>query len=303
MKKMLSVLLSLVIVFVFCTPIVFAAGGPVQPPDEIQADPYTPSVSKPTLSTYSTDVDTTVRITFMISLRQTLNVPRPVNYTVYRTNVDTGATLAVFSGQTTVPAGSRSVSVSRNYANVIVGQYKFYVKLTEYEGATSANSNPLTVMGTWRITVELTEDRTELGTITLYNGNGTQVSSSICLGKSVSGAAMNIYEGNTPIGVYSAELYKHGLDVNAYGPYKVIKLTATDGYVYDHCQNRDGIWIHGGRTSYNSDPVNPLHHTRGCVRVLTAYQLTLETEITTLENNYHHNVGVVTITQNGQIDL
>ncbi len=257
-------------------------------------------VSKPTLTVDQAEIYTTATATFTVSKQSPVTSNTTVSFAVYRKN-GTAETM-IGRGTATIPANSHSVQVNYSFTNNTLGIYRIYVKVF-LPLTNSEMSDTAFVTGTWHITVELTEDRTELGTITLFNGEGTQVSSSICLGRSESGDPMNVYLGNTPIGVYDAVLAEHNQDENKYGPYKVIMLTPTDGYMYDHCQNRDGIWIHGGRTSYNSDPDNPLCVTNGCVRVLTAYQLTLETEITALENNYHYNVGVVTITQNGQIDL
>lgn len=201
-----------------------------------------------------------------------------------------------------------AASASANLVFNETGVYDVYAEVYDMSGtllATSSNVR-ITVKGRWHITVELTEDRAQLGTITLYSASGTAVARSICLGKSADNLPMNQENGHTPIGVYTGYLDPHGDDVEKYGPYKIIYLQGQSGYVVERCSHRSGLLIHGGREGYNnneSDPSYPLHHTEGCVRITNTFQLSLQNRITALINNCHLENGVVTITQDGQITL
>ncbi len=260
-------------------------------------------VSTPVLSTTQADIYTNATATFTVGSLSPSSESRSCIYRLYRTNGST-STLVKF-GNATIPANMHSTTVTASFTNNAVGEYSYYVQvlISSSSTLTSDTSDSITVTGTWHITVELTADRTQLGTITLFNGEGTQVSTSICLGKSAYNYPMNQTDGHTPIGIYEAYLDGYKADTEAYGIYQYIRMHGVSGYVVDACSHRDGLLIHGGRTEYNDNPTEPLHHTYGCVRVLGTYQLQLENELTSLANSYHYAIGQVTITQDGQTTL
>ncbi len=213
-------------------------------------------------------------------------------------------------GRSVALLGSNSAltTATANLTFNATGVYQVYAEVYDSSNVLVATSPSVTVTvsGQWQITVELTADRTQLGTITLYNASGEEVSHSICLGKSAYNYPMNQTSGHTPIGIYTGTLGYHWDDVDKYGPYDVIFLQGQSGYVVEKCSHRNGLLIHGGREGYNSNPNDssyPLYHTEGCVRITNTYQLQLQNEITNLMNNYHYPVGIITITQNGQTTL
>ncbi len=85
--------------------------------DSIMADLYAPSVSRPTLSTSSAEINTTVTATFAISVSQAIIGGIDYLYTVYRVNEDTGAETIVKIGQATIPDGARRVTTSCSFSN------------------------------------------------------------------------------------------------------------------------------------------------------------------------------------------
>lgn len=165
------------------------------------------------------------------------------------------------------------------------------------EATVACASSSLIVRGQWHITVELTEDRSQLGTITLYDAGGVELLSDICLGKSESGDSVYVYYGNTPTGEYTGYLYTHNYSTYSYGPYQVIRMTGQSGAIAE--SGRSGIWIHGGDPSTNtSSSYYPLRVTNGCVRVTNDTQLQLQTIITDLvTNHYHYTEGTISITE------
>lgn len=208
----------------------------------------------------------------------------------------------------TVPANQTRVTVEVPISFTEPGDYTLSAEIAAVPSPISSNSVTVNVNGKWHITVELTADRSQLGTITLFDASGAEVSHAKCLGRSADGLAMNKTNGHTPIGVYTGSLGGPESDTAKYGPHKVIKMTGQSGYVVEHCGHRWGIWIHGGREHYytglsEDDPGFALCATNGCVRVRNEYQLQLQNEITALIANHHETVGIITITQDGQITL
>lgn len=209
-----------------------------------------------------------------------------------------------------IPANKLGATETNSISFTTAGNYTVYAVLLEGFDTVikTSPSHSLSVNGKWHITVELTANRYQLGTITLYDASGTEVSSSVCLGRASYNPPMNQVNGNTPIGVYTAYLGGTRSDTDAYGPYQVICIDGQSGYVVEQCSHRELLRIHGGRESYYEgkeigDPDFQLCPTLGCVRVTNEYQLQLETEITNLITNNHDTVGIVTITQDGQITL
>lgn len=249
----------------------------------------------------------TVGVTFSFAVGSTTAQTYTVKlYRKSGANVTLAATSTV-----TVAAGS-----VRGFKNFLVmlnqtGVYTYYAEIHNSSGTlltTTPESAAVTVTGKWKITVELTADRTQLGVIKLYNASGTMISQSVCLGRSANNYPMNQTNGHTPIGEYTGVLEHHYRDTEVYGEGKVIKLTGVSGYVMRECSFRYGIWIHGGRSYYYEgmevgDPGFSLCPTYGCVRVTNEFQEELEIEITDLISNYHDATGTVMITQDGLTDL
>lgn len=108
---------------------------------------------------------------------------------------------------------------------------------------------------------------------------------------------MNQTNGDTPTGQYEGVLGYHWDNVEVYGEYDVIFLTGVSGYIKEEANHRWGFLIHGGRVGYSDleDPYYPLYPTEGCVRVTEEYQLALQTDIRSLQNNYHKDKGLVSV--------
>lgn len=179
-----------------------------------------------------------------------------------------------------------------------VGVYTLYAEIYDTTGilvATSSVSNPVTVRGNWRITVQLKEDRDQLGTLTLYDASGVLLYSCICLGKSVSGDPPDVYYGNTPTGECTGRLGGPDSNTYSYGLYKYISLTPISD---EYFTNRSGILIHGGAEAEEGSLHFPLRATNGCIRVTNESQEQLEILIEELIESYYHNtVGNVSITE------
>ncbi len=262
-------------------------------------------VSSLVLSTYEAEIYAPVTATFTVTNTAISTSSRMYTYCVYRTD---GATdTMIQSGRLTHEANAFSTTITLNLTNNAVGEYSFYVWVyPDIVGTyiSSGESSPITVTGKWHITVELTADRTQLGTITLFNAEGTQVSSSICLGRSDDNLPMNRINGHTPIGVYTGILYQASSNTYSFGPYRRILLDIVSGYAADECSHRSELMIHGGDPSTNtSSPSYPLRPTYGCVRVTNDYQLSLITQIDSLISSYHYSTGQVTVTQDGLTDI
>ena len=263
-----------------------------------------------TLSLQSNTAEVNSPVTATISFGSTLASSTARRYTVQfykiKDNVSMycGTTKPIMSPNTMTTTATAQLSFGET------GVYQVYAEIYNSAGEHfgTSPSVTVTVWGQWHITVELTEDRTQLGTITLYNASGTEESHSVCLGRSEYDTPMKQTDGNTPIGVYVGELNGTRTNTTSFGPYQVIKLTGQSGYVTERCAHRTGLLIHGGQESTyaglnENDPNFRLCPTHGCVRVTSEYQLRLQNEIEELMTKYHYDEGVVTITQDGQITL
>lgn len=179
-----------------------------------------------------------------------------------------------------------------------VGSAQIYAKLYEASIELDSKSRNITVMGNWRIRIELPENRYEEGILTLYDGNGVTLLEAPCLGRSASNASMNVEYGNTPTGEYTGFLSGPQSDTGAYGPHKVVEMTGVSGTIIS--SGRTGIWIHGGRNSSPTATNYTLTPTYGCVRVTNGHQKQIQDLITELVNEgYHYSVGNISIVQVG----
>ncbi|HBD94670.1 MAG: hypothetical protein A2015_04960 [Spirochaetes bacterium GWF1_31_7] len=142
--------------------------------------------------------------------------------------------------------------------------------------------------GKWKIVIDLSKNRYNIGTLSLYDQYGTVKLTMNCLGRSASNDSMSVFRGNTPTGVYSG--YLDGPYDNAvYGPYKVVNMTGVSGLITT--TPRSGIWIHGGRSQTSLSP------TYGCVRIFNADQKKLQDTISSLINTGHKKVGTIIISE------
>lgn len=144
----------------------------------------------------------------------------------------------------------------------------------------------------------LPANRNYKGTLALYDARGYRKVNVECLGKSGSGEAMNVPNGNTPTGTYTGVLDGCRTNTSSFGPYQVVNMIGVSGVFVT--SNRNGIMIHGGDPSTNpNSPSYPLRPTNGCVRVINDNQILLETQITNLTNStgYHEERGNITISE------
>ncbi len=258
----------------------------------------------PTVTTAEPNILSPMTLSFSVYSTAVSTSNRSFRFEIYRV-MGTEETV-VHSGLALIRANQIGSTLNVSFVCNQPGTCSFYVKLYNTSGTsffTSSITDPIDVCGKWLITVELTEDRNELGTITLFNAAGEQISTSICLGRSVSNNPMNVEFGNTPIGVYEGYLYGTRADTNKFGPYQIIRIDPISGYIAREDVHRTDLRIHGGRTERNSNESDPLAPTDGCVRVLTAYQEQLENDIEDLIEQNHESHGTVIITQDGMTDL
>lgn len=269
-----------------------------------------PTISSMQYTFGTFEVGETVNLNVILS--ETENLSQVRQYDVIAYTLRNGR--PVYLGERTVTLYPNMSSLSVNFSVTLTEAELLYTYVWINDPSTGATicgkkmDTAHEVWGKWSITVELTEDRSQLGTITLYSASGTEISSSVCLGQSQSNDPMNIIKGNTPIGVYTGELNGTRSNTTSYGQYQVIWIQGVSGYIVDECSHRSEFLIHGGREYVYEglEPADPgfrLEPTNGCVRVMGEYQLQLENEITELTQNYHYRVGVVTITQDGMINL
>lgn len=197
----------------------------------------------------------------------------------------------------TIPAGSTSATVSYSMSFSDVGSFYTLVKVYSSSGgsllASRQGTYPDTIYGKWKITVALKSDRSQLGTMTIYNASGTSQMSVSCLGQSAYGYDMYTTNGHTPTGTYTGYLYGPASPESSYGPYKVVAMDGVSGVIVS--SGRSGIWIHGGDASSSGG----LRPTYGCVRISNTNQNTMVTKITSLTNStgYHDATGNITISQ------
>jgi hypothetical protein len=193
--------------------------------------------------------------------------------------------------------GSSTVRVSFSKTGV----YTFYAELYDTSGnllSTTPVSSSVTVSGNWRINVVLKEDRDQKGTLYLYDAGGNLRISGICLGRSVSNAATNVYRGNTPTGECTGYLYGPypASEQGSFGPYKTIALTPVSGDIYD--SGRGPFMIHGGNNDYVTENMSyyPLEPTHGCIRIENDFQLLLQQAIERMiSTEYHNTTGNISI--------
>ncbi len=277
------------------------------------ASTIVPQIGLLTLSDTVSSLSETVTLTFSIFSYSSFTTATTYTYKVFRTDGTTET--QVTAGIARIAAGTLSYPVAVSFANSAMGYYRYYVKVygnIDTLLKTSATSNPLATTDKWLITVELTDEREQLGTITLYDASGTQICSDICLGKSADDLPMNQINGHTPMGVYKARIDAHLGENIKYGDNLVVKMYQYAGYANENCGHRQGLWIHGGRAGYNADvndPSYPLYHTEGCVRITDAFHDEMISEIKLLDDpteaqmaDIDYRPGLVVITQNGEIN-
>ncbi len=246
---------------------------------------------------------------YTINFTFTLINPSTAAETYYVTvfKVHNGVTTSAGTVAVSVSAYSLRGSGSRTISFSDTGDYQIYCAVSKTASGVylkESAKKTMSIVAGWKITVELTADRAELGTITLYDGLGNSICSSICLGKSQYNYPMNRTDGHTPIGVYRGIVYEASSNTYSYGPYQRIWIIGVSGYVTDECGHREELMIHGGDPSTNTTSTYyPLRSTNGCVRITNDFQATLITEITNLINNNHLSEGEVIITQDGQTNL
>jgi len=133
----------------------------------------------------------------------------------------------------------------------------------------------------WIISIELSKDRSALGTLSIFDAEGNRVAEMPCLGESMT---MNnnwreIY-GNTPLGCFKAILSNRERNNFEFGDYYSIELNDAD--VKAVTNGRDGILIHSGSNNYKNKSdsklpkqyrdcraktIDGLDQTHGCVRI------------------------------------
>ena len=133
----------------------------------------------------------------------------------------------------------------------------------------------------WLINIELSKDRSVLGTLSIFDTEGSRMAEMLCLGESMT---MNdnwreVY-GNTPLGCFKAALSNRERNNFEFGDYYCIELSDDD--VKAVTNGRDGILIHSGSNNYKNKSdsklpkqyrscraktINGLDQTHGCVRI------------------------------------
>lgn len=129
-------------------------------------------------------------------------------------------------------------------------------------------------METVEIWIEVTNDRTVPGTLSVYRGIERIAGPFRCLAKSDNLAAAQAGNpkrdplkrmGDAPLGRSSLTLCPPGTPERSYGPGKRYLLTGTAGDALTAKKNgRTGIMIHGGALATGGKKLRPTH---GCVRV------------------------------------
>lgn len=200
-----------------------------------------------------------------------------------------------------IPPGVSTLTASYPMSFSEVGVIYTYVEVYSSNGGTLLASRqgtyPDTIKGKWKINVQFSADRSQFGSLALYNASGISQMSISCLGKSAYGYDMYTTNGHTPTGTYTGYLYGPVSPESSYGPYKVIAMTGVSGVIVE--SGRSGIWIHGGSPASTGSATYPLRPTYGCVRITNANQNTLANKISSLTNStgYHDSTGNIIITQ------
>lgn len=251
---------------------------------------------------YSGTMQVGKTVTLNVVLSETANRAQARQYTVsvYTIRDSNGVDLCEPKTVTMSP-GASSISISFSFDLSVAEELTTYVRVSVPSSGSTLTSKTLSSVsiakGIWTITVELKEDRAQLGKITLYDAFGVVLLTDMCLGKSESGDSMYVYYGNTPTGEYTGFLYTHNDSTYSYGDHQVINMTGKSGAIVE--SGRSGIWIHGGAPSTNSSLSHyPLRVTHGCVRVSNETQKKLQDIITDLvTNKYHQEVGTIIISE------
>lgn len=204
-------------------------------------------------------------------------------------------TVIIPPGVNTIP---QTYSINFSQWGSVYTIVKVYAQDGETLLASQQSGSSNTVVGKWRIDILLPENRVFKGTLALYDARGYRKANVECLGKSDSGEAMNLPNGNTPTGTYTGVLDGCRTTISSYGPYQVVNMIGVSGVIVS--SQRSGIMIHGGTPSTNTNsPSHPLRPTYGCVRISNENQYLLETQITNLTSNtgYHEERGNITISE------
>lgn len=233
----------------------------------------------------------TVRVTISFAPSPTVSDVNCFIKVYYKKN----STDTELANKQVVIANTTSVDIPVTFP--AVGNAQIYAKLYVSSRELDISSlRSITVMGRWRIRIELPVNREHEGTLTLYDGNGDPLLEAKCLGRSASNASMNVVYGNTPTGEYTGYLAGPQSDTGAYGPHKVVVMNGVSGIIIS--SGRSGIWIHGGRYSDDEATEYTLTPTNGCVRVTNGHQKEIQDSITELvDEGYHYSTGNISIVQ------
>ena len=290
MKRYLAMLCSFVMLFTLVTP----------------ASAATPDISDPDAAVGIPVISSIAVSSGELVARESEEIRVGIQFTPNSVVTQVSCRVKVFwrNGSTDTLIGSKQVTITKNTAVYVPVTFPSYGSRTIVAKIydTSSSSTPIgtsntmsvTVYGRWSINITLPKDRDNEGTLKLYDGNGNQQLSIRCLGQSVSDEGMGVTNGNTPTGTYSGILDYHYGENLAFGPYKVVKLTA----ITTDFTNRTDIWIHGGRGTSDTATDYILEETNGCVRVTNGHQLQIQNIITSFINNsYYYSGGIVTIVE------
>jgi hypothetical protein len=251
----------------------------------------------------------TIRVTFTTNK----NLSSLVVFRVKLYQYIAGSYHEVTAQSIAVSPGSYDGTFSYSETYLEPGQKMFLVQILDSSGTTSlytTGSSELNIVGRWSISVDLPEDRWNLGYLTLCDPYGRAYCSDICLGGSWLRQGDNEpyeYLGNTPEGVYTGFLNgPYPREADSYGPYQVIELTGVSGEIMD-CTARSGLLIHGGRDGEASpdEPYYPLYPTNGCIRIKSSFQQTLTSAITTWQIifKYLGTIGDITVTEYSSVSI
>ena len=260
---------------------------------------YVPIIDTITYTTSPLDVGTNVNLS--VVFKETAHTTDVRTYYTRVYAVRDGVSWLKASKAIAIPAGSTSVSTTYTLSFSNVGEV--YTRVEVYSSsfgsllAQKLKTYPDIIHGKWSIAVSLSSDRSQFGSLTLYDASGTSLLNTICLGKSDSGNDMYTTNGDTPTGTYTGELGGPNGNTSSYGPYKYVQMTGVSGVIIE--SGRSGIWIHGGTTASPSLQTYPLRPTNGCVRITNDDQQNLENEITAMTSatGYHYAVGNITIVE------